>query len=41
MTAYGHWDINMTMPANFAVTDTHFQKEFTLVGVFLKGKRIV
>lgn len=36
----GHWDIQTTFPANYAVTDTHFQNEFILVGRFKGGKRI-
>ena len=36
----GHWDIGTTFPANFAVTNTHFNNEFILVGKFKGGKRI-
>jgi hypothetical protein len=36
----GFWDVQVTFPALFAVTDTHFSSEFILVGQFKGGKKI-
>jgi len=35
----GHWDINATFPANFAVTQTHFSHEFLEIGHFKAGTK--
>lgn len=36
----GHWDISTTYPANFSVTETHFNHEFILIGKYRGGNRV-